>query len=91
MAQRILYPLLKAFDADGKPLVGGQVRTLQADSDTRAAVYAARAKNKHGYAKNPIVLNADGEAKIFWHDHFENYVDYSVTVSGGLTPSGESS
>ena len=60
---RITYPFLKAFDGDAKPLVGGRVHTYGPGTVINIASYADHKKTQYG--KNPIILNADGEARIY--------------------------
>lgn len=86
---RITYPLLKAFDSDGKPLVGGKVHTYVKDSNTRTVTYADFSKTADAYHRNPIILNADGEAKVF-RDRNIRYLERGVAhgLSGVLTPAG---
>ena len=83
---RITYPLLKAFDSDGKPLVGGKVRTYAKDSNVRAVTYADFSKTADAYHRNPIILNADGEAKVF-RDRNQRFI-VPNGLSGVLTPAG---
>ena len=59
---RIIYPLFKAFDGDGKPLSGGRVNTYNVGTTDDLEAYAGF--NRLAYQKNPVILNADGEARI---------------------------
>ena len=87
---RIVYPLLKAFDASGKPLVGGRVYTYEKDSTTRDKTYADYSKAANSYHKNPIILNADGEAKVFLHDGWNRQYDHgNLGLTAQLDLSGK--
>jgi len=72
MAKRITYPLFKAFDSNGDPLSGGKVETYQVGSVVKERSYADYGRTANSYHKNPVILNARGEAKIFLGGHGPN-------------------
>jgi hypothetical protein len=57
-------PLFKAFDRNGKPLNGGMVHTYKAGESTPLATFQDAAGS--ALHSNPIVLDAAGEAAVFW-------------------------
>lgn len=76
--------------ATGTPLVGGKVYTYDAGTNNPKATYADAAGTIPN--TNPIVLDARGEATIFWNGNYKVILKDSVdstiwTVDGIQTPS----
>jgi len=59
----LYYPKFKAFDTNGKPLVGGKVYTYNAGATTAQKTYGTASHTVTN--TNPVVLNAAGEADIY--------------------------
>lgn len=59
------YPKFQAFDNNGAPLSGGKVNVYAAGTSTRITTWAD--SEKSGTNTNPVILNARGEADI-WFD-----------------------
>jgi len=57
-------PKFKGLDAAGVPLAGGKVYTYESGTDTPLATYTDSAGATEN--ANPVVLDANGEATIFW-------------------------
>lgn len=88
------------FDSAGDPLVGGKVYTYSAGTSTPQATYADQAGLTPN--ANPVILDARGEATIFWSgaykvilkDSLDNTiwtVDNIIEVTGGNTTSSTGS
>ncbi len=58
------YPLFRAFDDAGAPLVGGLLNTYIAGTTTRKATYADAGETTPN--ANPVVLDSRGECVIFF-------------------------
>ena len=58
------YPLFQAFDDNGDPLSGGLLYTYVAGTSTNKATYAD--KDLVSANTNPVVLDARGEAQIYF-------------------------
>lgn len=58
-------PLFQAFDANGDPLVGGQLYTYAAGTSTPALTYSDSAGSVGAANENPIVLDANGQAQVW--------------------------
>lgn len=57
------------FGSDGQPLVGGLVYTYLAGTSTPAPTWVDAAKS--ALNTNPIVLDARGEATVFWEGQYK--------------------
>lgn len=57
-------PQFKAFDRNGQPLSGGRVHTYEAGGSAPKATFRDAAGS--ALHPNPIVLDAAGEAAVFW-------------------------
>ena len=55
---------MQFLDDDGNPLSGGKVNTYEAGTSTRKATFTTAAEATPN--ANPVILNARGEANIFW-------------------------
>jgi hypothetical protein len=64
MAKVMPNPKQQYFDGNGNPLVGGKVYTYAAGTNTQKATYSNAAGSVMN--ANPIILDARGEAIIFW-------------------------
>ena len=69
----------KYFDSNGRPLAGGKVYTYAANTTTPKAAYTDSA-GLVSHA-NPIILDAKGEATIFWDGAYKVDVKTSAGVS----------
>lgn len=58
------YPRFRALDSNGDPLSGGKVNVYKAGTSTRITTWADA--NKNGANANPVILDANGEADIFF-------------------------
>src|SRR5215469_17965154 len=57
------FPVFRAFDSNGNPLVGGLLYTYQAGTSTPLATYTEA--DRLTANSNPVVLNDQGESRIF--------------------------
>lgn len=72
-------PRQQFFGSDGKPLAGGKVYTYAAGTSTPKATYTDAAGVVPN--TNPIILNARGEATVFWSGSYK----VTVTTSADVT------
>jgi hypothetical protein len=72
-------PRQQFFGSDGKPLAGGKVYTYAAGTSTPKATYTDAAGTTPN--ANPIILNARGEATVFWNGSYK----VTLTDSSGAT------
>ncbi|MEI6644072.1 MAG: hypothetical protein WCL10_18785 [Novosphingobium sp.] len=72
-------PRQQFFGSDGKPLAGGKVYTYAAGTSTPKATYTDAAGTTPN--ANPIILNARGEATVFWSGTYK----VTLTDSSGAT------
>jgi len=72
-------PRQQFFGSDGKPLAGGKVYTYAAGTSTPKATYTDAAGTTPN--ANPIILNARGEATVFWNGTYK----VTLTDSSGAT------
>ncbi len=64
VAVRGADPKMQLFDGDGNPLSGGKVYTYEAGTLTPLATYINY--DTTDFNTNPIILDADGRASVFW-------------------------
>jgi len=72
-------PRQQFFGSDGKPLAGGKVYTYAAGTSTPKATYTDAAGTTPN--TNPIILNARGEATVFWSGSYKVTVATSADVT----------
>jgi len=72
-------PRAQFFGSDGKPLVGGKVYTYAAGTSTPQATYTDTAGTVPN--TNPIILDARGEAVIFWSGSYKVTLKTSADVT----------
>lgn len=63
MAHILAYPIFRAINNDGTPLVGGKLYTYGAGSSTPQAAYTDKSEGTE--LTNPVILNSNGEAAIW--------------------------
>lgn len=84
MANFLISPkdIYSADDANGNPLVGGQLFTYIAGSATPTATYTDATGTVEN--DNPIILDARGEARVWLNDEFVyKYVLHKSVADGG--------
>lgn len=62
-------PKFQQLDGNGDPLVGGKVYTYEPGTTTPKATYTDNAKTATN--DNPVILNARGEADIWWDGSYK--------------------
>jgi len=72
-------PRQQFFGSDGNPLAGGKVYTYAAGTSTPKATYTDAAGVVPN--TNPIILNARGEATVFWSGSYK----VTITTSADVT------
>ena len=78
-AQQVDVLLAGVYDDVGDPLSGGKIYTYLAGTTTPSALWAAR--DKSSYATNPIILDANGRAKVWAEGSYKFVIKTSADVS----------
>ena len=73
------FPKFRAFDADGNPLSGGLVYTYAAGTSTPLVTYTDSSGSPSSENTNPVQLDADGEADIWYGENLYKLALYNST------------
>lgn len=78
-AQQVDVLLAGIYDNVGNPLSGGKIYTYYAGTTTPLAIYSAA--DKSAYATNPVILDANGRAKVWAEGTYKFVVKTPADVS----------
>lgn len=72
MASPLIFPIFRAFDADGDPLSGGKLHSYVATTSTPLATYTDSTLGTPN--ANPVILDAEGYANVWLGDALYKFV-----------------